>query len=265
MGSHVTLTFGLLSIACATNVAATSKAISFTRVTKEGYHRVKGKTFDEVTGAEISSEEMMKAFETSKGKNGKVVPLDDGDLASVQAAGDDNGFIEILEFVTANTLQAFEIEKTYFLAPDGGAEKAYALLSQVMLKKAVLAVGKWTASGKENVVMLRPHQEGDKIGLLMQPIFYPNEVKAFPGISKETARVSDAEFAMAEKLIKMLFTGEFDRLKYKDEFATRLKALVENKLAGIALEVVPARPAPPATTVDLMALLQASLENRSKP
>jgi DNA end-binding protein Ku len=254
----VVVQFGLIPVSCRQQVAASSKSVSFTRVTKDG-HRVKQKTVDATTGEEVPSENLVRAFEAKKGKNSVVVPLDENDFASLQADSE-NATIQILEFVNASGIAPFEIEKTYFLTPDNGAERAYATLLKAMQRRSVMAVGKWTTGGKENIVLLTVYVEGGREGLLLQPIFYRHEVKAFPGLP-ETVRIADAEVALAERLISRLkVRDELDRSLYTDTFADRVKALVESKLAGQLIEKVQEAPRSPTDVTDLMRLLQESLD-----
>jgi DNA end-binding protein Ku len=260
----VTLTFGLISIPCKSGLAASSKAVSFTKVTKDGHNRVKGKQFDVVTGKEVEADDLMRAYEVKKGKNPVVVPLTDADFKSLQAT-EDGGNILLQEFVTGESIRQFEIEKTYFLSPNAGAERSYALLAFTMLRRGVIAVGQLTSGGKENIVVIRPHQEGDTIGLLLQPIFYQHEMRSFltAGVSASRAQVTANEAALADRLVETLFTGTFDTTKYTDSFAQRVKELIERKQAGIVTPEQPeAAPEQPAEVIDLMALLEQSLKQK---
>jgi DNA end-binding protein Ku len=261
--SGAIIVFGLVSIPCKTSLAAASRAVSFTTVTQEG-HRLKSKQFDAENDKEIEKDTtpLFKAYEVAKGK---VVPFTTEELESLAAAGQNE--VEIKEFVEETSILPYEVEKTYFLAPEPGAEKGYALLASTMLRRKVVAVAQWMQSQREHLVVLKPHRDGTTVGLLCQHMFYRHEVRSFvaAGVDETKARVSPQESGMADKLIEMLFTGGFDSSKYTDNYATRIKEFAAKKLNGEELPKVaataPRLPAP----IDLTALLEQSLAKAGKP
>jgi DNA end-binding protein Ku len=257
--SGAVIAFGLVTIACSTGLAASSKAVSFTTLTAEG-HKVRGKQFDATTNQEVGKENLVRAYEYAKGK---FVTLSEDELASLDAGGQNE--VEIKEFVPANAVSSHEVEKSYYLSPEPGAEKGYALLTKTMLARKVVAVAQWMQRSREHLVILRPHQEGDHIGLILQMVFYGSEVRSFQamGVSQSKARVSDAEAALAEKLLDMLLVGDFDRSKYEDHYAIRMRELVARKLTGEQIQVPPESEKRPTNVIDLTALLAKSLEDQA--
>lgn len=256
--SGAILVFGLVTIPCKEHVSASSKAIGFTQLTSKG-NRVKNKAVDAVTGEEVERSNVSKAFEISKGV---CVPFTEAELKSLDAQGSNT--VEIKEFVNENTIRPFEIEKTYYLSPEPGAERGYALLAQTMLRREVVAVAQWTVRGRENLVVVVPYQEGDTLGLLLKLMFYKHEVRDFKacGVSQSKAVVSDAEATMADKLLDMLYTEQFDSSKYTDSYAERVKAMATSKKDGNVIPAAPESGPKVKGVIDLAALLQQSLETK---
>jgi DNA end-binding protein Ku len=118
-----------------------------------------------------------------------------------------------------------------------------------------VAVGRWAARGKEQLVLLRPY----KTGLLLHQMFYANEVRSFEEVDTgATFQFKDVELNLAENLIAQLSTDSFDPQRYKDEYATRVLSAVEQKVAGQQIHV--AQEVPKAQVIDLFEALKQSLE-----
>jgi DNA end-binding protein Ku len=129
-----------------------------------------------------------------------------------------------------------------------------------MTAKKKVAVGRWAARGKEQLVVIRPYQGG----LAIHQLYYGNEVRSFAD-TDDTAKFSftDKERELAEKLIDQLSSDEFDVDKYKDDYADRVRAAVEQKVAG--KEVTVAAEAPRAQIIDLFEALKKSIADAKKP
>ena len=102
--------------------------------------------------------------------------------------------VEIDEFVPAESIDPIYYDKAYFLGPDKGGAKPYALLAESMRKSKQTAVGRYAARGKQYIVQLRP-VEG---GLVMQQLLYAPEVRTIKDVDIEEAPVRDTELSLAE-------------------------------------------------------------------
>ena len=162
-------------------------------------------------------------------------------------------------FVPLEQFDLVQVEKSYYLGPDKGGDKAYQLLSQSMQAKGKVAVGRWAARGKEQLVLIRPYQGG----LIFHQLYYANEVRAFDQIdSGATFQFSDKERELAEKLIEQLSERKFEVEKYHDSYNDRVLAAVEQKVAGEEITVAPE--APKAQIIDLFEALKKSLAGAAK-
>lgn len=124
-----------------------------------------------------------------------------------------------------------------------------------MQRTQKVAVGRWAARGKEQLVLLRPY----KTGLLLHQMFYANEVRSFEEVDTgATYQFKDVELNLAENLIAQLSHDAFDPSRYQDEYAARVLAAVDQKVAGEQIHV--AQEVPRAQVIDLFEALKQSLE-----
>jgi DNA end-binding protein Ku len=169
--------------------------------------------------------------------------------------------VEISEFVPASSIDPIYYDKAYFLGPDKGGAKAYALLAESMRQTGQTAVGRYAARGKQYIVQLRP-VEG---GLVMQQLLYAPEVRGIGEIDVEQAPVKDTELALAKQLIGQISSKAFDPTAYEDEVKKRIEAAVERKVQGQEIAISPSHaPEPGAQVIDLMEALRASLEKSGR-
>jgi DNA end-binding protein Ku len=148
-------------------------------------------------------------------------------------------------------------EKSYYLAPDERAEKPYALLFQALQEKKLAAVAAITIRKKEQLCVLRP-QAGV---MMMETLYYPDEIRAQPEADVKLAKVSDRELQMAFTLIDLL-RKPFDPTEYKDHYREALEQLIEAKLEG--KEVVTSPAAAETKVIDLADALRKSVEAARK-
>jgi DNA end-binding protein Ku len=166
---------------------------------------------------------------------------------------------EITEFVPIDTVDPVYYDKPYYLAPDKGGAKPYALLAKALRESKRCALGRWAARGKQYIIMIRPVERG----LVMQQLMYAAEVRPFNEIEIAPTDVKEAELKLAKQLIDAQTSKAFDPAQYKDDVAERIHAAIERKVAG---QEIVATLTPETTgggqVIDLMEALRASLEKR---
>jgi DNA end-binding protein Ku len=244
-----TISFGLVSIPVKLFTATSSQQVHFNMLHAETKGRVKQQYVLASTGEVVDRKKMAKGYEYARGQ---FVVFTDEELKKLEA--EKSSSIDIIEFVPLATVDLIQVEKTYYLGPDKGGDKAYALLSSAMLETGKVAVGRWAAKGKEQLVLIRPY----RAGLMLHQMYYANEVRAFDEV-ETGAKVEfrEIERDLAVKLISELTTDQFDPSKYHDEYADRVKAAVEQKVAGQEVAIV--GEVPKAEIIDLFEALKASL------
>lgn len=245
-----TISFGLVSIPVKFFTAASSEQVSFNMLHKKCGGRLKMQFHCPTDNEIVERSDTVKGYEYAKGQ---YVQFTEEELKALEA--ERGGSIEITEFVPVASVDFVQVEKSYYLGPDKGGDKAYRLLGEAMNAKGRVAVGRWSARGKEQVVLVRPY---GKDGLIIHQLYYSNEVRAFSEIDTgATFTFSDKERELAEKLIEELGADSFEAEKYTDSFSERVKAAVDQKVAGQEITIAPE--APKAQIIDLFEALKKSL------
>jgi DNA end-binding protein Ku len=252
--SSGTISFGLVAIPVKLFTAASSEQVSFNMLHKKCNGRVKMQYICPTDNEVVERSDTVKGYEYAKGQ---YVLFSEDELKGLEAARDNS--IEITEFVPLASVDLVQVEKSYYLGPDKGGDKAYRLLSEAMRGKDRVAVGRWAARGKEQLVLVRPH--GD--GLLLHQLYYGSEVRSFEDVDTGAKfTFSDKERELADRLIEQLSSETFETDKYHDSFSDRVRAAVDQKVQGQEITALPE--APKAQIIDLFEALKKSLENAEK-
>ena len=248
-----TISFALLSVPVKLFTATRAKDISFNQLEKSTGARIKQKRVSSVTGEEVAAADIVKGYEVRKDEYVMIETEELEALAPRDAAND--RVIQILDFVDAAQIDPVHYEKAYYVAPDKGGARPYALLVQAMNAADKVAIAKVVLRQKEYLTALRP--KGDV--LCLETMYFADEV-VDPGeideLSGSAPDVSDRELDMAKMLVEASST-DFEPSKYADAHRERVMALIESKAAGESYEVPALAEAP--KVVDLMAALEASL------
>ncbi len=255
MGTGI-ISFGLVNIPVKVFSATESSGkISFNQLHAEKKTRLKQQMFDPETGEIVPRDKIVKGYEYTKDH---YLVIDDAELEKLELATSRS--MNITEFVPLAQVDPLFFDSGYYLGPDKGAERAYALLAAALADAQYAAVAQYVARGKQQLVLFRP-LEG---AIVMQQLRYADEVKGLSEIPIPEAVVTDAELALARQFIGALARPTFDIRQYKDEYREKLRALLDAKVKGEAVELTPA-PEPTARVVDLMEALKASLARSAPP
>jgi DNA end-binding protein Ku len=199
----------------------------------------------------VERNDMVKGFEFAKDQ---YVQFNEEELKKLESPKTDS--LELVEFVPEASVDFVQIEKSYYLGPDKGGDRAYQLLSQAMQRTGKVAVGRYWTRGKEQVVLIRPYRSK---GLILHYIYYSNEVRSFDEVEVGSqAAFKPVELELADKLIDQLSKPAFEPKEFKDEYQERVKSAVEQKISG--QEIVVAQEAPKAQIIDLFEALKRSLD-----
>ena len=247
--ASTTISFGLVSIPTKLYTAASSQQVHFNMLQKGTHARLKQQYVSSVDGTVVERADTVKGYEYSRGQ---YVVFTEEELKALESSRGKH--IEIVEFVPLASLDFVYVEKSYYLGPDKGGDRAYRLLAECMREADRVAVGQWAARGKEQLVMIRPYADG----LIMHQLYYANEVRKLEDIDTgATHTFSDTERELARKLIEQLTSDAFDPAKYQDEYAARVAAVVDQKVAGQEVATTPEQPQ--AQIIDLFEALKQSL------
>ena len=244
-----TISFGLVSIPFKLFTATSAKSVSFNMLHKSCGSRLKQQLICPVDNVVVERSDTVRGFEHTKDQ---YVTFTDEELKGMEAAR--TGALELQEFVPASTVDYLFIEKTYFIGPDKGGDRAYRLLSEALSRSEKLAVGRFAQRGKDNLVIIRPYKKG----LILHECYYADEVRSFDDVETgATFEFKDMELELADKLIEQLEQDAFDPSRFKDEWAEKVLAAVNQKVAGE--EVTAAPEAPKAQIIDLLEALKRSV------
>jgi DNA end-binding protein Ku len=244
-----TISFGLVSIPVKLFTATAPKSVSFHMLHKTCGSRLKQQLLCPVDNVVVDRSDTVRGYEYARDQ---YVQFTDEELKAMEAAR--TGMLELQEFVPADTVDFLYIEKTYFLGPDKGGDRAYALLAQSLERNKKVAVGRFAQRGKDNLVIVRPY----KGGLVLHQCYFADEVRSFEEV--ETGgkfEFKPLELDLADKLIQQLEKDRFDPTHFRDEWADKVKEAVERKIAG--QEVTTAPEAPKAQIIDLLEALKRSV------
>jgi DNA end-binding protein Ku len=249
-----TISFGLVSIPVRLYTAASSGGVSFNMLHAKCGSRIRQQLFCPVCKETVERNSLVKGYEFSKDE---YVRFTDEELKALE--GEASQVIDIAEFVPLAQVDPIYFEKTYYLGPDKGGEKAYHLLAQALARTDKVALATVVMRGKESLVLVRPAQGG----LMLHMMYFADEVRDFKEIDQgQAAKLKDGELELAVRLIDELSHEAFAPAQYQDQYRQRVLDAVNRKVEG--REVTTAVPATKAAhVIDLMEALRESLAKRA--
>jgi DNA end-binding protein Ku len=224
--------------------------ISFNQLHGECRTRIQQKKWCPHCNREVTSSEVVKGYEFEKGQ---WVIVDEEDFDKVRT--ESTRVIDLVQFADEAAIDPMYVDRTYYLAPDGGpAGDAFAVMRDGM--KGKVGVGKLALYGREYLVAVRPHERG----IIMHTLHHAAEIRSIDQVEELNSVANKAkpeEAKLARQIIES-FEGPLDLKTYKDEYQEGLKAIIDAKIAGQEI-VAPAAEAPPKV-VNLMEALKKSLD-----
>jgi DNA end-binding protein Ku len=245
-----TISFGLVSIPAKLYTTNESSGdISFNMLHEADGARLKQQYICTKCNEVVDREHTVKGYEHAKGQ---YVILSAEELKNLDAVATQT--IALEEFVPASAVDPLYVEKSYYLGPDKGGERAYKLLAEAMVDTGLVGVASYSARGKEYIVLLRPFQQG----LIMHQLRYAEEVKPWTEVPiPDLPEIKPAELGLAKQIIQQIAAETFQPEKYKDHVQAKMMELIQKKVEGHEITAQPE--APVGKVSDLMAALKASL------
>ena len=247
------ISFGLLNVPVKLYSAVSKKSVSFRELRESDGSRVRHKRVAEADGKEVDYNDIVKGYEIAPEQYVVITKdeLEELDPKKTRA-------IEIQDFVDLDDIDPIYFDHPYYLGPDKGAERAYALLVEAMESSHKVAIARFVLRNRESLAALRPMD-----GMMtMATMRFADEVVS-PGelsevLGEEVEAPKKKELDMAKALIDSL-TSDFDAGQYRDEYREELLALIERKANGEALVSSDVEAPKPTKAPDLMAALEESL------
>ncbi|HKW41128.1 MAG TPA: Ku protein [Gemmatimonadales bacterium] len=248
-----TLSFGLVSVPVKLfSTGESASAISFNWLHKKDGARLKQQYVCSKDGAKVEKDEMVKGYEFTKGQYVIFTP---DELKALEEKS--TNAIEVAEFVPAKQVDRVFVDKSYFLGPDKGGERAYRLLAEALKQTGRVAVGQYAARGKQYVVSVRPEAEG----LVMEQLRYANEVRRIDDVPIPKVDLKKPELQLAVQLVEQASSEAFKPENYEDNVRKRVLEQIQRKVDGEEITEEPTE-APKTQIIDLMEALKASLKGK---
>ena len=248
------ISFGLVNVPVRMFSAIDEHKLHFNYIHEKDGSRIGYEKVCKTEGRPVPDDEIVKAFEWEKGE---YVPMRDEDFERAQE--DTYKAIDIQDFVDYDEIDPIYFERTYYLSPQDGAEKVYALLVRAMEESGRAAIAKYVMRDRQNLGCLRVND-----GVLhLEKMYFADEIRPGedhkPNVKK--GDVDKREVEMAEALIDKLY-GPFEPDKYEDTYRDTLCEIIKAKREGETIEEP--KPEKPKAAPDLMEALKASLEQADK-
>jgi DNA end-binding protein Ku len=228
-----------------------SGSISFNQLHGECQTRIQQKRWCPHCDREVPNSEIVKGYEFEKGR---YVVMSDEDFDQVRP--ESTRVIDLVQFADAAAIDPMYVDRTYYLAPDGGmAADAFAVMRDGMQGK--VGVGKLALYGREYLVAVRPHGKG----IVMHTLHHAAEIRSIDAVEELNAvpaKVKPEEIKLARQVIET-FEQPLDLSNYRDEYRDGLQRIIDAKIAGEQVVSAAAPDAPPKV-VNLMDALKKSLD-----
>ncbi len=203
----------------------------------------------------LHKSDLLKAYEVERDK---YVVLDSAEVSALRARASTN--LEIAEFVGLNEIDRNYFDASYYIAPDSGGEKAYALFYRALVETGCVAVGELVMYGREYAVCIRPGSHG----LVLHTLFFANEVRLADEAPADLGLVDAKELELAKMLVNAQ-RATFDAKKLKDKFRERVLEVIESRAQSAVPGAAAGNQRAAAPVVDIMDALRRSLDATRKP
>lgn len=225
--------------------------VSFHQLHRKCHTRIQLKKWCPHCHVEVSNDEIVKGYETSRGR---MVVVEDEDIAAVRP--ESTKTVDISDVVSTSVIDPVYIERSYFLAPDGkAAGSAFGVLRDALGDRA--AVGRLALHGREYLVAVL--RRGD--AMLMHTLRTKGEVRdagSVPNLELARATPNAGEVKLARQVLDNYTSGK-DLSDFTDHYQEALKAMLASRTEEVEPEPEREGADTPAKVVNLMDALRGSL------
>lgn len=245
------ISFALVSIPISLFSATKRNELSFNYLHKTDMAKVSYKRFCEAEDIEVPWEEITRGYEYEKGQ---YIEITDEDLE--RADVELSKTIQVLEFVKEDEIDPVYLDKPYYLEPQKGGERAYALMREALAQSKRVGIAKVVLRSKEHLSALKV--SGDCLSLQMMR--FAHEVVDVRELNlPKNVSIAPKEMDLAQTLINSM-ADSFDPHKYKDEYYEKVMEVIRMKVAGVAPQAPVVAAAKTGNVVDLMEILKQSVK-----
>jgi DNA end-binding protein Ku len=247
------ISFGLVNIPIALYPATRREELKFRLLRKTDLSPVNYKRVAEKDGKEVPWNQIVKGYEYEKGK---YVVLQDEDFQRVDIEATQT--VDIQDFVELDEIDPIFFYKPYYLEPQKGGDKAYALLRDALKDSKKVGVAKVVIKTRQYLAGLKP-EDG---ALVLELMHFADELADTSKLHvPKKVEVGKREMTMAKSLIDSM-SSKWNPEKYKDDYREALMEVIEEKVeaGGKEIEEKPRKAPKPTKVIDLVSVLQKSLE-----
>src|ERR1700755_776500 len=199
--SSTTISFGLVSIPVKVYTATSDQSVHFNQLHAKCGGRIKQRLYCPTDDEFVERNDLVKGYEVAKNQ---YVQFTEEELHALEA--ERFATLDLVEFVPESTVDFIYIERSQYIGPDKGGEKAFNLLSKAMRQMERIAVGRYWSRGKVQLVLLRPYKKG----LILHQVYYANEVRSYEEVELGPDQAfSEGEQQLAARLIEQLSESAF--------------------------------------------------------
>ncbi len=214
--------FGLVNIPVKLYSATQQSSLDLDMVDRRDMGKVRFKKINENTGAELTMENIGKAYMY----NGGYILLEDEDFEA--AMPEKSKVISINNFVKEDEINTIYFENSYYLEPEKSGERAYALLREAMAKSGKVGLAQFVLRTSETLSVLKPMNDV----LVLSKIRFAEEIRSIEELKlPPKSVVKPDELKMALSLVNQ-YTEPFSIEEYKDEYAAALLKVIEERASG---------------------------------
>jgi len=247
------ISFGLVNIPIALYPATRREELKFRLLRKGDLSPVNYKRVAAKDGREVPWDQIVKGYEYEKGK---YVVLKDEDFQRVDLEATQT--VDIKDFVDLDEIDPMFFYKPYYLEPQKGGDKAYALLRDSLKQEKKVGIAKVIIKTRQYLAGVKP-EDG---ALVLELMHFADELADAEKLRlPKKAEVGKRELNMATALIESM-SAEWNPEKYKDDYKEALMEVIEEKVeaGGKEIEEKPKKAPKPTKVIDLVKVLQQSLE-----
>ena len=248
------ISFGLVYIPIAVYPATREEKLSFRQLRGTDLSPIRYKKVADVDQKEVTADQIVKGFEYERGR---FIVLKEEDFAKVRIESTHS--IDITDFVDLTQVDPKFFYKPYFLEPQKGGEKAYALLHKALAGTGKIGIAKVVISNREYLASVKP----DGLFLVLDLMHFASEILTPEELKNGSATaITDKELKMAQSLVESMSTP-WEPEKYRDEYRNAMMEIIEQKAQHKEIAKKPEPAMRTTNVVDLVKVLQESL-NRNQ-
>jgi len=251
------INFGLVTIPVKLFTAVRTNDLRFNFLHKKDDGRIFNERHCTVCGEKVEYADLVRGYEYEKGQ---YVTLGDDDFKSVLPEATQS--VDIVEFVELDQINPMYFDTPYYLEPEKKGRHAYALLRESLREANKVGIARVIIRSREHLAALKPNGEA----LILELMHFADEMVEqsdfdFPELKEN---VAPAELKVAKMLIDSMSSETFEPEKFHDDYREAVMAMIDSRVAGEQVTTTETKRPAPTNVVNLMDVLQRSLEQTKR-